>query len=50
MSPIEILACGVVGVPVAVYVVVRFGAAAFFRSKQFYDQQRNEHGTSPRKQ
>jgi flagellar basal body-associated protein FliL len=50
MSPVEILVMVLIGVPVTVYLVVRFGAAAFFKSKQQYDNQQRkaDHGTSPR--
>lgn len=37
---LEILAAGLVGGPIAVYLAVRFGAAAFFKSKATYEQQR----------
>jgi hypothetical protein len=47
MSAAQILALVLLG-PLAVYLVVRLATAAFFKSKATYDQQRTDHGTSPR--
>ena len=39
----SILLFSVVAVPVGVYLVVRLGSAAFFKSKQQYDLSKGKH-------
>jgi hypothetical protein len=42
MSALEIAALVVVGAPAMAYVIMRFGAAGFFKSKRQYDQPTKE--------